>query len=193
MNKTIRNGLIGAAAIAACVFGTKAHANTNAITQEERAQHVELFNAIESVGVTVTANERAWCETPDKFYGVYMPFQKQIVICQLNSTNVFDGTVYTFDAEDLDTLRHEAHHLIQDCLDGKLDARLEPLFSDEQDRAEFLANADKNELARVRYIYASHGADEHMIVLEQEAFTVAAYVPANVIADGVTRSCKYVL
>lgn len=166
--------------------------NANAITQEERAQHLELYNAIESVGVTVSTNDGKWCETEDKFYGVYVPMARVIVICQLNSTNVFDGTVYDFDAEDLDTLRHEAHHLVQDCLDGKIDAHLVPLFATAEEKANFFRLADKNELARIRHIYASHGADEEMIVLEQEAFTVAANVSANVIAGAVTRSCKYV-
>jgi len=100
--------LAGILAIPA-LFTTNAKANS--IVKE----HKELARTIVSLGVPVSINTNIHCpagESGSYFAAGFM------VICQDNRTA--NGKEVEWTANDLDTLRHEAHHLIQDCASGTI-------------------------------------------------------------------------
>ena len=167
-------------------------APVSAMTEQERGDHVKIVEALEQANVTVHVNEEKICGDGERFLGAYIPGIKAVVICQEHAT-AWDGEAIAFSLEDLDTLRHEAHHVLQDCLDGDLDGNLDLLFADADEKAEFYGWISPNLEPKVRRIYGLAGASEHVIQLEIEAFGVAAEVPAATIAKGVRNICKYVM
>ena len=163
-------------------------APVSAMTQEERNQHTDLVDAVNEVNVSISVNEKEHCfSLTDRFFGFYNPSKRLIAICQEEATD-WDGEAIRFSEEDLDTLRHEAHHLVQDCRDGTIDGRMVPFFTGES-RESFLANYPKREQERVRATYGESGASPELITLEIEAFAVADSVPASSIANAVRRVC----
>ena len=61
--------------------------------------------------------------------GVYDSIRGYITICQDQGTKAFKMVGWT--DNDLDTLRHEAQHVVQDCIGNRLgDGYLSPLFDD---------------------------------------------------------------
>jgi len=75
--------------------------------------HGRLIDEIHRVGVSIYVNP------PDckgaSFSGYYRSAASRIVICQDNGiAGSFEQVRWT--ADDLDTLRHEAHHVAQDCM-----------------------------------------------------------------------------
>ena len=94
---------------------------------------------------------------------------------------------------DYDTLRHEAHHIIQDCVDGKRgDGNLETLFEgSELGKFVFDAGIGKQQLESIIGVYAGDkGLDDDDVLVEIEAFAVANSIPADTIADTMLRVCK---
>ena len=159
-----------------------------AMTKAEREAHVDLAQAVIDSNVEVSINEKEHCFSLEgRFYGSYNPSARVLAICQENATD-WDGEVIQFTAEDYDTLRHEAHHLVQDCLDGEIDGRLSPMFTGE-DRAKFLSQYSLREQERVRKTYGEAGASDALITLEIEAFAVAEGVGAASISNVVRRTC----
>ena len=148
---------------------------------------VELVEAVEGAGVEVAFNRKEDCLriTGERFDGYYAPWDRKIVICQDNVTS-FNGEFVEFTDNDFDTIRHEAHHLVQDCLDGKIDGEMELLFTGDS-RDKFLGTWGWDKAARVREVYSDF--DGEMILLEQEAFAVASGVDAGTIATAVRRHC----
>lgn len=108
------SGLTGAA-LAIAMAATQPAQATNV-----DAAHRALAGAVTATGITVKVNPQH-CEDTDAM-GWYWSRRRELVICQQNATATNVETAWT--ADDLDTLRHEAHHLVQDCLDGRMDGRL---------------------------------------------------------------------
>ena len=97
--------------------------------------HAQLAETIMSVGVNVRINESRHCNP--KFnrgirnLGWYHGQMKMIMICQtVAHENNNWGEIYEWTDDDYDTLRHEVHHLVQDCMDNKLDQQLSPVYQD---------------------------------------------------------------
>ena len=169
-------------ALATLAALTMAALPVGAATQAERREHLDLYHALESVGIRVYANEPEMCDSDEGFLGFYSPKYRLISICQKDPD-------VQFTAEDLDTLRHEAHHVVQDCLDGRIDGRMTLLFTGE-DKEQFLRNYPISKQLRVQRIYRDAGEGEHIVALEVEAFAVAAMVNAETIANAVRNSCR---
>jgi len=150
--------------------------------------HRYLMSAIHQVGVTANINDPEHCNE-DGIDGVYYSSQSLIVICQDNATSYNSQVAWT--ANDLDTLRHEAHHLVQDCADYRRgDSRLIPLFEPDEFNT-FVRDSIGNDRAkRLMLLYKEHGASYDDIVLEIEAFAVADSVNARSIADKVIEFCS---
>ena len=92
---------------------------------------------------------------------------------------------------DLDTLRHEAQHVIQDCMVGGLgDMRSDTYFTHDE-LVEFLAKSSltQDNIENIIQTYAADGASEEVIIMELEAFSVAADVDAASIAGAVRKFC----
>ena len=178
MNKTLRNSLIAATAIATCAFGTKAEARSS------HQAHVDLSKAVQRAGISVYVNHKV-CDEGNSL-GMYIPAHNSIVICQENRTKGSDSVV-AWTEEDYDTLRHEVHHVVQDCMDSTYDGELGSVY---KDPIAFGVNTlGKGRAARIAALYEENGASEHIQVMEIEAFAVAAQNdPAEQISD-INRYC----
>ena len=113
-------------------------------------------------------------------YGFYAGHAGLFVICQENGS---EGTVTRFTAEDLNTIRHEAQHLIQDQMDGVLDGWLDNRYNT-NDRF----TAWVNETVPSHRIGVIMSYDELEIrLLEAEAEAVAYDQSASEIAETVRQ------
>ena len=151
--------------------------------------HVRLAQAVTATGVAFRINP-AECDAQPGVYGWYSPSKEELVVCQENKIKGSTKEV-KWTAEDLDTLRHEAHHLVQDCVNGRgagnFDGQLTPLVKSPIQLGKDVLGTDG--IRQVAKTYADMGADEHTIILEIEAFSVARVnEPANQIAH-VQRFC----
>jgi hypothetical protein len=128
--------------------------------------HYELGMAVVSTGVTFKINPTE-CFAPDSPLGWYWARKNELVICQENAYQ--PNTEVRWTAEDFDTLRHEAQHLIQDCMDGARQGALESVYREPVRLGkEVLGNA-----AIQRLVKAYSGKSEHVIIMEIEAAAVA--------------------
>ena len=91
-----------------------------------------------------------------------------MVICQENKRSV--GVEVQWTEEDLDTLRHEAQHLIQDCMDGSRQGALGAVYKDPIGLAKDVLGNDGIQ----NIIEAYSDQSDHIKVMELEAFSVAA-------------------
>ena len=129
--------------------------------------HNQLLRAVDSTGVTVKINPKRCDEQP--VFGWYWASQSELVICQENKVKGSSRQV-EWTAEDLDTVRHEAHHLAQDCRDGKLQGDLDSVYQKPIQFALKVMGKEKGQ--SIVNSYRSRG--EHIVVMELEAFAVAA-------------------
>ena len=150
--------------------------------------HEALGAAIRSVGVRLYINP-AQCYTGPSAGadGFYISQAGILVVCQDNAKG---SEQVEWTANDLDTLRHEAVHLIQDCRDGRADSSLVPIVGTDKERNGMALEAlGRSRMARIIKVYRERGADDHVIRLELEAFSFAQEIDASDIAEVVTRTC----
>ena len=150
--------------------------------------HQNLFDAIERVGVPVIINSE-WCKPG--IAGAYRwnadTAESDMHICQTHGTP--GGPPVGWTDDDLDTLRHEAHHLVQDCLDGvRADNKISAVLEGPQ------LNAIKHVLSPSKFnailqAYGGQGLDKEGIFAELEAFAVADAMDASQIAEHVLQAC----
>ena len=88
---------------------------TPALADNSYDAHVGLWNTLQRAGVTTQINPR---DCKPEFHGYYNRRSVKLVVCQDNSTG--GGRQVEWTANDLDTLRHEAQHVLQDCMVGGL-------------------------------------------------------------------------
>ena len=128
--------------------------------------HFELGTAIASTGVDLKINPTE-CFEKDGVMGWYWARYNELVVCQENAYR--PNTEVRWTAEDFDTLRHEAQHLIQDCVDGSRQGSLDSVYQEPiRLGKEVLGVGGMQGIARA---YA--GKSDHIIVMEIEAFAVA--------------------
>ena len=135
---------------------------------EERhfEDHIDLVKAVHSTGVLVKVNPKE-CGQLDNAMGWYFAAGSELVVCQENG--VAGGPMVAWTDEDLDTLRHEAHHVVQDCMDTVLDGELDSVYDDPIGLAQDVIG---NRGIRA-IIKGYEDATEHRQVMEFEAFSVA--------------------
>ena len=150
--------------------------------------HRELITALESVGVRTRLNDAVLCHGNNS--GVYYSHFRLLVVCQDNAVTSDSATTWT--ANDLDTLRHEAHHVVQDCALGRLgDTQLTRLFQDPQQYNRFVnAALTPEQINRISQGYGSRGLNKNEVLIEVEAFAAAASVSAETIASKVVQFCS---
>lgn len=142
--------------------------------------HELLVDAIRDNGVNFTVNDPACGERPGVM-GFYSGQRRVLVVCQDNG--VPGGPVVEWTANDLETLRHEAQHMIQDCIVGtNHDHALAPVYDSPSTLAQETIGPEA--VARITQSYRSNGASDLVLLLEYEAFSVAALnVPVEQIKD----------
>lgn len=155
--------------------------------------HNELWRALVAQGIEVAVNDPNICK--DNWGGAMYIISRHdtagIMICQDQGQRAGYNNQVRWTANDLDSLRHEAHHAIQDCLEGvKTDGALITLFNTNtsQHRDFVLGALPQEQVARIIRDYGSKG--EHIVLLELEAFAVAATVDASKITAGVNKACS---
>jgi hypothetical protein len=164
------------------LFSNSAKSNTIA------EQHRYLARTIVSLGIPVTLNTQHHCpsgESGSYFSAGFM------VICQDHSTG--NGKEVQWTENDLDTLRHEAHHLLQDCAAGSIgDRKMSLMFNTKEELLGFLNNSGytQEQLQRIVNHYQKQGVDGYDLLMELEAFAVARSIPANMIADKLKEYCQ---
>jgi len=148
--------------------------------------HRALWQAIREVGVITLINNPQICR--DDISGAYDSSRGILVICQENArgVNQVEWTAY-----DLDTLRHEAHHLIQDCAVGRIgDSQMARMFEDYDEHRNFIKNTlTASEVRQIIKAYRENGATNKDILIELEAFAVADSISAEQIANKVLDWC----
>ena len=149
--------------------------------------HVHLYNTIQSVGVTVLINEPKYCD--GRIDGSYSSRDRILNICQDNATYMNSEVDWT--ANDLDTLRHEAHHLVQDCYLGTLgDSQLAPIHGSDAATLKFIGGAIGESHARSLMNNPAYQGRPQVHMIEMEAFAVAAVIDARTIAEKMEQLCR---
>ena len=157
--------------------------------------HADLVDTLTDAGVRVYFNPSV-CEPEDgpTPSGFYISQSRQLVVCQ--DAGKYDGEVVPFTANDLDTIRHEAQHVVQDCIDGIGDNSLINMFPVSEDGRglslrEFVATSglSPQTLMHIFTTYTAQGANTRVLALEFEAFAVANSIGAADIAQAVEKAC----
>ena len=149
--------------------------------------HIRLYNTIHSYGVTVKINDYSECNKG--IDGSYWSRERVLHVCQDNARPGEREIDWT--ANDLDTLRHEAHHMIQDCALGSLgDRALAPLFGSEPQVMEFVRATLGEERARNIMNNDAYRGRPHVHLKEMEAFAAAYAIPASQITDKMVEVCR---
>ena len=133
------------------------------------AAHERLVDEVARTDVTITLNAPECLGA--NFAGYYRSDLLKLVVCQ---TYGIDGSYEQarWTEEDLDTLRHEVHHIVQDCIAGGIgNSNLGTIYAKPFLFArQFFGTYQINNIMSV---YKRKGASEHVAVLEVEAFAVA--------------------
>ena len=154
---------------------------------EEERSHRELVSTLESVGITVSINDPT-CQERDA-NGMYVSRNKLLIVCQDNAK--WSGDVVRWTSNDYDTLRHEAHHVLQDCVGGELgDGVLSDFFNEPDEYNDFIQGTiGSNRANAISEVYGESGASESIILNEIEAFAVADSVSPDTIGEAVVSVC----
>jgi len=131
--------------------------------------HRYLRDMVQDTGIEFKVNPRE-CDEKAAF-GWYWAARNEFVICQENRRKNFGfAHEVQWTAEDLDTLRHEAQHLIQDCMDGSRQGSLDSVYNEPIELAKEVLGHDG--IASILKAYSDKS--DHIKVMELEAFSVAA-------------------
>ena len=161
----------------------------SAIAGNTYEDHVDLFNALNEVGVITKINSKLHCSPGVD--GLYHTKAGILIICQDNG--VAGGPQVTWTENDLDTLRHEAHHVVQDCNEGTIaDGLMDNLFYEEQELIDFISTSSLT-AEQVKSLIKSlenDGLSSTAVLIELEAYIVAKDIEASSIANKVREFCS---
>ena len=171
--------------LAALGFASASFATSTPIVEGSAEAHMELVKAIRRNGVTIAVNPKE-CGDEEGIMGFYSGQRKFLAVCQDNG--VAGGPIVEWTANDMDTLRHEAQHMIQDCVVGtNHDHQLSPVYNSPTRLAAIVLGPEKVEKIKVKY--RAGGASDLVLLLEYEAFSVAAKnIPLDQVGD-IARAC----
>lgn len=146
-------------------------------------EHKQLVAAVQSTGIDVRLNTY---ECAQGIGGLFQPSRKRIIICQDHGTP--GGPEVGWTQADLDTLRHEAHHVTQGCMIGhNHDAHLDLVYKEVFELVERELGYEKAIDIVQRYQQA--GFSDEVIRIELEAFAVAAMVDPLEQVQDLKRFC----
>ena len=159
------------------------------VKADTHEEHRELWSALQEVGIDTRVNLAGLCDDGDTD-GAYFYMRSTLVVCQDNA-NTFGAKEVGWTPNDYDTLRHEAHHVVQDCLAGGLaDGESALLFNDFDELKEFVYGIlTEEQVNSIITGYRKDGATDDVILRELEAFAVAAGVSVTNITTAVTEVC----
>lgn len=153
------------------------------------ADHVALVNAAMERGVEVRVNTNE-CVKQGDVHGYYSWSlgRSELVICQANAQQRHVEVRWT--ENDLDTLRHEIVHMIQDCnVGGIADGKMKVLLDLDELENHTRELMPTGEIASIVEGYKSQGATDYEIMKELEAFLVAKYIKPEAILATLNKTC----
>jgi len=151
--------------------------------------HSRLVQTMANNGMVIGVNQPSICRYGN-VDGAYVGYEgtSYMAICQDNYDLGSDYTPVEWTANDLDTIRHETIHAIQDCKVGEnSDQVLAPIANDIRNVVRALGPDKAN---RIYQVYRERGADHETILLEWEAFYAAETLTATQIEQLYIRYCK---
>ena len=122
------------------------------------------------------------CPVGTKYMGMYSPDQGAFVVCAGGQLPV------NFNAEQQDTLRHEAIHVAQDCVDGEMGNSLETTAYITTLMKRVAASGINAE--EIERSYRENGADDHTILLELEAWSLASSMTNDEVNSLLRKACR---
>lgn len=160
----------------------------------------QLINTLRAHGVYVEINPEQVCDavkSATSYHGVYLYAPKyenaMMGICQ-DYGGTGDETIWT--DNDLDTLRHESIHYIQDCVDNNVDGNMVPIYDGpggyspvEYSITDVIAEIGPAKAQAIIDRYEANGASSEVIRLELEAFYLASTQTEETIAKVVEAQC----
>jgi len=177
--------LIATIATTICCLADPLPANA----QNSFEDHNELWEAIQSVGVVTLVNHPIHCKDRT-FAGIYYD-NAMLVICQDNR-EANNGVQVEWTDNDLDTLRHEAHHIVQDCAVGTVgDYRMERMFADDNEFFSFISKSSYGEENLIKlYTKLRENLNDEQALIEVEAYVIAKDIPAKSITKKLLEFCN---
>ena len=155
--------------------------------QASLAPYEELLETVNKAGVSVYINPPVCFGKESNFDGYYHSTERVLVVCQDNAKRSGQNVAWT--DNDLDTIRHEVHHMVQDCVSGTIaDGQLGIFFDDKETYVKFVTNSIGEERARA-IVEAYSDTSAHTRALELEAFSVAETVSPGTIKNAVAKFC----
>ena len=151
--------------------------------------HHALWKELQNQGVTTIYNHKLHCPKDQSLDGRYYIHAAMLVVCQDNMTSHLKEEKWT--ENDYDTLRHEAHHVLQDCVTGRLADGHIGLFFTGDDHYSFVAKSSisEEELMGLYRNLEKSGLDTEQIKQEIEAYIVARDIPAEMIDSKLKQLC----
>ena len=165
------------------------------------AGHQQIIDTLEAKGVYVEINPPQVCDkvkTDTSYHGVYIYSDRHSTplmgICQDFGGQGEEVELWT--DNDLDTLRHESVHYIQDCISGTVDGELDPLYDGpgglspiDYSIKDVIGEIGEAQATNIITRYESMDASQDVIVLEIEAFFLASTQSASDIANVMNGAC----
>ena len=150
-------------------------------------EHKALVQAITAAGVNIRVNVGSNCASGAD--GVYYPQDRILAVCQDKAPQPHWSEVQ-WTENDLDTLRHEAVHLLQDCNAGDGVGGYSRLWFDDETRVEFVKSALSQR--KIKWIFEAYAdQSDFAIEAELEAFAIADTVDPSLLADAINKTCSY--
>lgn len=172
--------------LASALFGTCLLFGTGvkASTYED---HQVLWETLEYHGIEIVINDTHACE--NGIAGLYSPQYNTVIVCQDNR-NPLTRTEVEWTDNDYDTLRHEAHHALQDCLTGLDNGDSTTLFQN-GDLQYFVESQLKDyQIENIISSYRNMGANNNTVRQELEAFAIASINDPIQLARGLNQICN---
>ena len=151
-------------------------------------EHKVLVNSLETIGVDFVLNDVDLCDPEDEVAGLYSPRHNVLVVCQDNRFTM-SGKEVEWTENDYDTLRHESHHVLQDCVTGLDNHTMDKYFAGVS-HGEFVRSIlTIDQINKIVEIYKENGSSREAIANELEAFAVALKTSPSVIAQQLETLC----
>lgn len=154
--------------------------------------HQEIINSLSESGIETYVNAPPCYENKKKaqgMYGIIPALGAVVVVCQDNRETM--GVEVEWTANDYDTLRHEAFHAMQDCLDGEIDGELIAFYTtdDKVSFGDLVEAIGMDAASQIWTSYRSIGVGIGQSEREIEAFLAASTLSPEQIAKGIKDSC----
>jgi len=176
MTKSTKGTMIRKLLTAALLAATVVSSAAPALAIDD--DHAALLNAVQQRGIKLY-NDADMCRAQPYLDGFYYGPSRALVICA-------EGSWEGLSANDLDTIRHETVHFIQDCANGSIDGDLRLILK--PGVAENLLRHTGLPPEAIAQTYAENGKAHHVPV-ELEAFGIARAHSAETITNALNVFC----